>query len=112
MSEAIEMEIVGLSRRDKHNLLEHVPKELVQFQSAPVKPGELGDPTARVAIICLTAMSLSGLFSWLARQGTAVKASATIKLPGVEGGINVDLGPKTTEQELKAELARHGVKVE
>jgi len=111
MSEPIQFEIVGLSRRDKANLLEHIPKELVRFDSAPVKPGELGDPTALVAIVCLTAVSLSGIFAWLARQGIAVKASGTIKIPGNEAGFKVELGPKSTEKELRAQLEHHGLKV-
>jgi hypothetical protein len=111
MTETVEMEIVGLSRRDRVNLLEHLPKELVQFRSASVKTGEFGDPTVLVAIICLTAVSMSGLFAWLSRQGTTVKASATIRIHGVESNLRLDLSPKLTKQTLETELARRGVKV-
>ena len=111
MDKPAELEIVGFSRRDKANLLEHLPKELVQFQTPAAKRGELGDPTAMVAIISLTAVSLSGLFAWLSTRGTSVSASGTIKIPGTEASFKLELGPKSTEQGVKSELARHGIKV-
>lgn len=111
MDSAPELEIVGLSRRDRANLLEHLPEKFVRFQAPPVKLGELGDPSAMVATICLTAVSLSGLFAWLAMHGTSVNAQGTIKIPGTEATLKLELGPHITEQAVKSELAQHGVEI-
>ena len=111
MSDAATIEISGLSRRDKANLLEHLPKELVEFKSAPLKPGELGDPTAMIAIIALSGVSITGMLAWLATQGVNVKASVKAKTFGQEGSFDVELNPRMTEQQLKSDLAQNGVKV-
>src|SRR6266567_2157437 len=99
MSDEAKIEISGLSRRDRANLLEHLPKELVEFKSVPLKPGELGDPTAMVAIIALSGISITGMLAWLATQGVNVKASIKAKALGQEGSFDVELNPRMTEQQ-------------
>jgi len=108
MSEESKIEISGLSRRDRANLLEHLPKDLGEFKAPPLKPGELGDPTMMVAIIALSGVSITGVLAWLSTQGVNVKASFKGKAFGQEGGFDMELNSKTTEQEVKDQVARNG----
>jgi hypothetical protein len=111
MSDETQIEITGLSRRDRANLLEHLPKELVAFKAAPLKPGELGDPTMMIAVIALSGVSITGMLAWLATQGVTVKASIKGKAFGQEGSFDMELNPKMTAQQVTSELAQKGVDV-
>jgi len=108
MSDEATIEIAGLSRRDRANLLEHLPKEMVEFKAPPLKPGELGDPTAMIAIIALSGVSITGMLAWLSTQGVGVKGSFTGKAFGLEGSFDVDLKPKMTKQEFESEVKKKG----
>lgn len=108
MSDEARIEISGLSRRDRANLLEHLPKDLVDFKAPPLRPGELGDPTAMIAVIALSGVSITGMLAWLATQGVNVKASFKGKAFGQEGGFDMEPNPKTTEREVKDEVAKNG----
>src|SRR4029077_12554067 len=98
MSDEAKIEISGLSRRDRANLLEHLPKDLVEFKAPPLKPGELGDPTLMVAVIALSGVSITGMLAWLSTQGVSVKASVKGKAFGQDGSFDVELKPKMTEE--------------
>jgi hypothetical protein len=111
MSNEATIEISGLSRRDRANLLEHLPKGLVEFKAPPLKAGELGDPTMMVAVIALSGVSITGVLAWLSTQGVNVKASFKGKMFGQEGGFDMELNPKTTEHEVKGELGKKGLDV-
>ena len=76
MNNEATIEISGLSRRDRANLLEHLPKDMVEFKAPPLKPGELGDPTMMVAVIALAGVSITGVLAWLSTQGVNVKTPA------------------------------------
>src|SRR5262245_40975236 len=110
MKHDVEIEISGVSRREKANLLEHVQKDLVEFRAPAMKPGELGDPTLLVAVIGLTVISVTGILAWVAKQGVSVKASGAFKGPtGHQSSFNLVLGPKSTVDQVKADLAKQGV---
>jgi hypothetical protein len=108
MSDEGTIEIAGLSRRDRANLLEHLSKDMVEFKAPPLKPGELGDPTAMVAVIALSGISITGMLAWLSTQGVSVKASFKGKMFGQEGGFDMVLNPKTTDGEVRGEVAKNG----
>src|SRR5215471_10001947 len=111
MTDDVTIEISGLSRRDRANLLEHIPKDQVAFTAPPLKPGELGDPTAMVAIIALSGVAVTGMFAWLATQGVNVKAKVKGRVLGNEFDIDMVLGPKSSEQEFRGDVEKRGAKV-
>src|SRR5687767_11757392 len=100
-----------LSRADQAELLEYLPEDAVVFRSAPLAPGELGEPVTAIALIALSMVTITGMCTWLASKGRGFSITLKASAPGVSGEFGFTVSEQSKPESVRAELTQRGISV-
>lgn len=100
-----------LSRSDQMELLEYLADSAVEFETANLAPGQLGEPTTAIAIVAVTMVVISGLCAWIASKGRGVSMSVDLKGSGISAGLSLTLSESSTPEIIREELKKLGLEV-
>ncbi len=100
-----------LSRSDKLDLVELLPRGSAVEQAVELPPGELGEPVTVVLLITLSIAALTGISAWLASRGKDVEMTLGLQVPGVTGSFTFKARTGDTVEDIVGRLREYGLDI-